>query len=132
MKVATGIIAIMLGLVALLQSCTVGAGSSLVGDQATTDAGAVGIIAGFLLFVGGAFSFGLPLVGGIVFLSAALVASTAVADFPDLQVWAVLSLVLAAMALFAWRQNRRRRTSARSPDEAVTAPTHQSNAGEPR
>lgn len=109
MKIATGIIAIMLGLLVLLQSCTIGAGSSLLGDQATADAGAVGIIAGFFLFVGGAFSFGLPMIGGIVFVVAALVAFTGVEQFPDLQVWAVLALVLAAMALFAWRSDRKKR-----------------------
>jgi hypothetical protein len=74
MKIATGIIAIMLGLLVLLQSCTIGAGSSLLGDQATADAGATGIIAGFFLFVGGAFAFGLPLVGGIILVVAALIA----------------------------------------------------------
>ncbi|WJH38895.1 hypothetical protein N7E02_18335 [Aliirhizobium terrae] len=109
MKIATGIIAVMLGLLVLLQSCTIGAGSSLLGDQATADAGAVGIIAGFFLFVGGAFSFGLPMIGGIVFLAAALVAFTGVEQFPDLQVWAVLALVLAAMALFAWWSDRKKR-----------------------
>lgn len=109
MKIATGIIAIMLGLLVLLQSCTIGAGSSLLGDQATADAGAVGIIAGFFLFVGGAFSFGLPMIGGIMFLVAALVAFTGVEQFPDLQVWAVLALVLAGMSLFAWRSDRKKR-----------------------
>ncbi|MBW9090038.1 hypothetical protein JNB91_19705 [Rhizobium wenxiniae] len=109
MKTATGIIAIMLGLLVLLQSCAIGAGSSLLGDQATADAGAFGITAGFFLFVGGAFSFGLPMIGGMVLLVAALVAFTGVDQFPDLQVWAVLALVLAAMSLFAWRSDRKRR-----------------------
>jgi hypothetical protein len=115
MKIATGIIAIMLGLLVLMQSCTIGAGSSLLGDQATADAGAVGIIAGFLLFVGGAFSFGLPMIGGIVFLAAALVAFTGIEQFPDLQVWAVMSFILAVMAFFAARSDRKKKnTSAKA------------------
>jgi hypothetical protein len=106
MKIATGIIAIMLGLLVLLQSCTIGAGSSLTGNQAMAEAGGVGAIAGFILFVGGAFSFGLPMVGAIVFVLAALVAVSGADQIPDLRVWAVLSLVLAAMALFAWGSGR--------------------------
>lgn len=109
MKIATGIVALMLGLLVLLQSCTIGTGSSLLGDQATADAGAVGIIAGFFLFVGGAFSFGLPMAAVIMFIVAGFVAFTSVEQFPDLQVWAVLSIVLAAVALFAWRSDRKRR-----------------------
>ncbi len=109
MKIATGIIAIMLGLLVLLQSCTIGAGSSLTGNQAMAEAGGVGAIAGFFLFVGGAFAFGLPMVGAIVFIVAAFVAVSGADQIPDLRVWAVLSLVLAAMALFAWGSDRKKR-----------------------
>ncbi|MCQ1573473.1 hypothetical protein NFO65_22360 [Neorhizobium galegae] len=107
MKIATGIMGIMLGLLVLLQSCAIGAGSSLTGDQAMADSGGIGMVAGFLLFVGGAFSFGLPLIGGIVFVIAALLAFMGADHFPDLKIWGVLSLALAVIAISAWRSGRK-------------------------
>jgi hypothetical protein len=107
MKIATGIIAMLLGLIVLLQSCTFGTASHLVGNQASSDAGAVGIGAGFLIFVGGAFAFALPAVSVFVFAAAGLLALTEAGDFPDLQVWAVFSGILAGMALFGWRSDRK-------------------------
>lgn len=109
MKIATGIIAMMLGLVALLQSCTVGTASHLIGDQASSDAGAAGVIAGFLIFVGGAFAFGLPSVSVFVFVAAGLLALTGAADFPDLQIWAMISVIFAGMAVVGWRSDRKKK-----------------------
>ncbi|WP_236764438.1 hypothetical protein [Agrobacterium tumefaciens] len=74
MKIAVGIIGLFLGILVLLQSCAVTAGSGLLNDQATGSAGAVGMLTGVLLVIGGAFSFGLPLVGAIIFLVSALMA----------------------------------------------------------
>jgi hypothetical protein len=112
MRIAIAIIGIMLGLVVLLQSCTISAGSSLLGDQAMGNAGGIGMIAGFLLFVGGAFSFGLPLVGTIVFAVAAVLALMGTERFPDLQVWAVASAILAGMGLIGWRTDRKKKQRA--------------------
>lgn len=107
MKIATGIIAMLLGLIVLLQSCTVGTASHLVGNQASSDAGVAGIGAGFLIFVGGAFAFALPAVSVFVFAAAGLLALTGAADFPDLQVWAIFSAILAGMSLVGWRSGRK-------------------------
>ena len=66
MKIAVGIIGIFLGLLVLMQSCAVTAGSGLLQDKATGGAGAIGMLVGLLFFIAGAFSFALPLVGTIM------------------------------------------------------------------
>lgn len=107
MKIATGIIAMLLGMLVLLQSCTIGTASHMIGDKASADAGGIGLIAGFLIFVGGAFAFGLPFISMIVFALAGLLALVGAAEFPDLRVWAVACAILALMAFFAWRTGRK-------------------------
>lgn len=110
MKIATGIIAMLLGMIVLLQSCTVGTASHMIGDKASSDAGGLGLIAGFLIFVGGAFAFGLPIVSVIVFALAGLLALMGAAEFPDLRVWATVCGILAVMAFYAWRSGRKTKT----------------------
>lgn len=112
MKIAIGIIGIMLGILVLLQSCTVGTASHLVGDAATGDAGSLGILAGLLLFVGGAFAFGLPIVSTVTFTLAGLIAFAGSAQFPDLKVWGFIALAMAVMAFFTWRSAKKKKVAA--------------------
>ena len=109
MKIAIGIISIFLGLLFLLQSCTVGGLSHMAGQQANADAGALGIFVGLLLFIGGAFSFALPGVSTITFALASLLgfAAAAAGSFKDMKVWAVIALVLAVGSFFTWRSARK-------------------------
>ncbi|MER9456562.1 hypothetical protein [Mesorhizobium sp. M0478] len=107
MKVAIGIIGIMLGLVVLLQSCAVATGGNLTSNHDLAGAGSVGVFVGLLFFVGGAFAFGLPLVSAIVFVLGSLLAFLAASSFGDMKIWAFADLILAAMALFAWRSARK-------------------------
>ncbi len=109
MKIAIGIISMFLGLLVLLQSCTVGTASHMLGEQATADAGAVGMLVGLLYFIGGAFSFGLPVVAMVVFAIASLLAFAAGASgsFSDMTVWAVVAIILAVGAFFTWRSARK-------------------------
>ena len=108
MKIAIGIIGLTLGLLVLLQSCTVGTASHMIGNEAGGDAGALGILAGLLLFVGGAFAFGLPIVSTVTFTLAGLIAFAGSAEFPDLQIWGFVSLGMAALGFFAWRSGRKK------------------------
>ncbi len=108
MKIAIGIIGLMLGFLVLLQSCTVGTASHMLGNEAGSDAGALGILAGLLLFIGGAFAFGLPIVSIVTFTLAGLLAFAGSAEFPDLQVWGFASLGMAAMTFFAWRSGKKK------------------------
>lgn len=112
MKIAVGIIGLFLGLLVLLQSCAVTAGSGLLNDQATGSAGAVGMLTGALLVIGGAFSFGLPLVGAIIFLVSALMAfiASSQGSFGDMSVWGVIALLLAVMGFFTWRSAKRKKS----------------------
>ncbi|TAU81967.1 hypothetical protein ELH50_01270 [Rhizobium ruizarguesonis] len=112
MKIAVGIIGIFLGLLVLLQSCTVAATSGLVADKATGGAGAIGMLVGLLFFVAGAFSFALPLVATIVFAlgsAFAFLASTQ-GNFGDISIWGFIGLAMTAMSFFTWRSAKRRAT----------------------
>ncbi|MDA5637886.1 MULTISPECIES: hypothetical protein [Agrobacterium] len=111
MKIAVGIMGLFLGLLVLLQSCAVTAGSGLLNDQATGSAGAVGMLTGVLLVIGGAFSFGLPLVGAIIFFVSALMAfiASSQGSFGDMSVWGVIALLLAVMGFFTWRSAKRKK-----------------------
>lgn len=113
MKIAIGIIGIMLGILVLLQSCTVGTASHMMGDAATGDAGSLGILAGLLLFIGGAFAFGLPIVSTVTFTLAGLIAFAGAAEFPDLKVWGFVALAMAVMAFFTWRSAKKTKVAAR-------------------
>ncbi|RWH69474.1 MAG: hypothetical protein EOQ86_30230 [Mesorhizobium sp.] len=106
MKIAVGIIGILLGLIVLLQSCAVATGGSLASNQELAGAGSVGVFVGLLFFVGGAFAFGLPLVSAIIFVIGSLLALMAASAFGDMKIWAIADLILAAMAFFAWRSTR--------------------------
>ncbi len=109
MKIATGIIGIFLGLLVLMQSCAVTAGSGLLQDKATGGAGAIGMLVGLLFFIAGAFAFALPLVAAIMFGLGAVFAFLAATsgNFGDIGVWGAIALVLAAMAFFTWRSGKK-------------------------
>lgn len=111
MKLATGLIALMLGLLVLLQSCTVASGGGLMKDQAVYEAGSVGLFVALTYLVGGAFAFGLPLVAMIVFLLGAGMAFLVVGDFPDMSIWGTGALVLAAMAYAGRRMDAKKRAA---------------------
>ncbi len=110
MKIATGIIGIFLGLIVLLQSCAVTAGSGLLKDQATGGSAAVGMLVGLLFFIAGAFAFGLPLVSAIIFVAASLLAflASTQGSFADIVIWAYIALALAVMAFFTWRSGKKK------------------------
>lgn len=103
MRIASGIISLMLGFAVLFQSCAVAGLGSIVDPDSTI--GAVGMLVGFLLLISGAFSFQLPKVSLVICIIAALFAGIeAMNEFPDMKVWAVLCLVLAVMNYFGARK----------------------------
>lgn len=111
MKIATGIIGIFLGLLVLMQSCAVTAGSGLLEDKATGGAGAIGMLVGLLFFIAGAFAFALPLVAAIMFALGAVFAffASTSGNFADIGIWGGIALVLAVMAFFTWRSGKKAR-----------------------
>ncbi|MDD4359351.1 MAG: hypothetical protein PHV50_02175 [Syntrophaceticus sp.] len=103
MRIASGIISLVLGFAVLFQSCAVAGLGSIVDPDSTI--GAVGMLVGFLLLSSGAFSFQLPKVSVVICIIAALFAGIeAMNEFPDMKVWAVLCLILAAMNYFGARK----------------------------
>ena len=60
MKIAAGIIGLIIGLLVLLQSCAVATTASLAEIEIGKQEGSVGVFVAFAMFVGGAFAFGLP------------------------------------------------------------------------
>lgn len=120
MKIAVGIIALMLGLLVMLQSCAVGTASHMLGDQTASEAGAMGLIAGLLLFFGGAFAFGLPIVSACLLTLAGLIALLGAAEVPDLTIWAIMAFVLAVLSFFAWRSGKKKAAAltSQSPSNA--------------
>lgn len=102
MKIGIGIIALLLGLTAILQSCTVSVGSNLIEDLAMTEAGALGTFVGLLIFMGGAFSFGAPKVAMIIFAIAAVLGFGGATSgaFQDLIVWGFVAAILAVTTFF--------------------------------
>ena len=116
MKIAIGIIALLLGLFVSVQSFTVSFGSHLLQDEATSQVAAVGIFVGLLYFIGGAFAFGLPVVSMVMFAIAALLGLSAGADgdFSDLSIWGGLALVLAVLSFFAWRSGRKAKQASKA------------------
>lgn len=97
MKIAVGIIGITLAIIALVQSCTLTGLSNLVEDEASGEAGAMGMLTAFLMFFGGAFAFGVPRVAQVLFVLGFLASIPARENFPDMWLWGIISAVLAGL-----------------------------------
>lgn len=107
MKIAAGIIGLLLGLLVLLQSCTVATTASLGGNAAIGEAGSVGIIVALLFFIGGAFAFGLPIVSVVVFALAAALAFLVSGEFGDMATWGGAGIILAVLSFFGRRSDKK-------------------------
>lgn len=105
MRIAAGVISLLLGFGVLFQSCAVsGLGAIVAPDSA---AGAIGMLVGILLLMAGAFAFQLPRVAMVIsIICAGLAFIEASNDFADMNVWAVICLCLAVMEFFAGRKPR--------------------------
>lgn len=102
MKIAAGILSLLLGLVVTFQSCAVSGLGAIAAPGSTT--GALGTLVGILLIVAGAFAFGLPRVSMAISVAAAVLALIESSDFPDMRIYAVVCLGLAAMEFAASRK----------------------------
>jgi len=103
LKIAAAVISLILGAVITFQSCTVGSLGAIVAPE--SKAGPIGLFAGILLMVGGAFAFQLPKVAAIISVICALLAfMESTNDFSDMKIWAVICLGIAAMEFFAARK----------------------------
>lgn len=111
MRVAVMIIALCLVMVIGVHSCAVGVGSSMIGDQATAQAGVYGVFLAFLFVLGAAFVLKLPGVSAAIFLLGGGVAifGNRTGIYSDLSLWGGVSVVLGLMALIGRGELRPRR-----------------------
>ena len=113
MRIASGIISLIIGCIVFLQSCTVGIGGEILADEVSSQSGSVGMFVALLLFVSGAFAFALPKVAMIFSALAALFAflNGATSDFSDMTVWGVIAIILTVMNFFAGRKPKKKDTN---------------------
>lgn len=102
MRVAAGVVSLVLGAVILFQSCAVAGLGTLIEPESGT--GFSGMLVGILLMVGGGFAFRLPKVAMVISVLAGLAALMENADFKDMRIWAVVCLGLAVLEFFAARK----------------------------
>jgi hypothetical protein len=108
MKIASGIISLVFGAIILLQSVLVGVGGTVIGEEAASQGGSVGIVVALLFIIGGAFAFGLPKVAMIFSIIACIfgIAVGSTTTFKDMTIWGVLALIIAVMEYFAGRKKK--------------------------
>lgn len=105
MKVAVGILCLVLSLALFMQSCTLIVGSSLAEDELLRQESAIGVLAAFALLLGGAFSFQMPrTAAGILLVGGLIALATEHGQFTDLPIWGGALLVLAVLAFFGGRR----------------------------
>jgi hypothetical protein len=79
--------------------------------KAAEQGGPIGLFMAFLFLIGGAFALAFPFVSVLAFFFAGIIglAGGASTSFGDLTVWGVVSLILAVLSYFGWREKRKRR-----------------------
>lgn len=107
MKIALGLIGLLISFIVMFQSFTIFGLSGIADNEAGTSAGAVGMLAGFLIFVGGALSFTLLRAAKFVFIVAGLLALLGKGAFPDLEIWAWAALLLGLGCQLAHRSEKK-------------------------
>jgi len=108
MKIASGIISLVLGVIILLQSVIVEFGGTVFGEKSASQGGSVGILVALLFIIGGAFAFRLPKVAMIFSIIACIfaIAVGSTTTFKDMIIWGVLALIFAIMEYFAGRKKQ--------------------------
>lgn len=107
MRIAVLILTLVLGTIMFFQTFLVASLSGVVGDEATSGAGAIGLLMALLWLVAAALVIPLPLISSIIFVIAGLLGFAVSANFPDLGMWGGASLILAVLSFFGWRGKRR-------------------------
>ncbi len=116
MRIALGIISLVLGLIIGAQSSFLYLGSAVFSDQPMVESSAGGLFVALLLFVAGAFAFKLPRVAMVFAAVAGLfgIFNGMTSEFGDMTVWGVIALAIAVLDWFAGRRPKSR------PEETMT------------
>lgn len=117
MKIASGILSLIFGLLIFLQSCVVGVGGSIFGEESAAQGGSVGFFVAILFIIGGSFSFALPKVSMVIMTLAGIlgIAVGATTAYGDMTVWGVIALVLAALNFFGSRKKKTKEDTTTAP-----------------
>ena len=107
MRIATAIISILMSVFVFLQTMLVGNLSSAIGDEASSTSAALGLLGGLIWLVGGALVIAFPAFSMVLYGVASILFFSGGANFPDLQVYGVFSLVFLAMSFFGWRGKKK-------------------------
>jgi membrane protein implicated in regulation of membrane protease activity len=116
MRVATMVLGLILIVLVGMQSCAVSFGGAMGDSNRMEQGGALGILVALLFLVGAAFALAFPMVSLASFTLAGLLglAGGSTTPFTDLTVWGIVSLVLAVLSYFGWREKRKRRAERQS------------------
>jgi membrane protein implicated in regulation of membrane protease activity len=87
-----------------------GLGVAALQTKAAEQGWPIGLFVAFLFLIGGAFALVFPFVCVLAFFAGLMgLAGGASNSFGDLTVWGVVSLILAVLSYFGWREKRKRR-----------------------
>ena len=134
MRIAVGIIGLILPIIILFQSCAAGFAGALSKDSIMSGGASFGLLVALCYIFGGAFSFQKPNVSKIIFLIAACLAIVGGTGtkFSDLIIWGVLALGLAAGSYSAEKTLRKQRQNiSASPQSIVQAKVYCRKCGTP-
>ena len=133
MRIAIGIIGLILPIIILFQSCAAGVGGALTKDSSMSGGASFGFLVA-LLYIFGAFAFQKPKVSKIIFIITGCLAIIGGmgSKFSDLIVWGVLALGLAAGSYSAEKSLRKQRQNMNiSPQFIVQANVYCRKCGTP-
>lgn len=123
MRVAVLILGLVLGAFMLFQTFAVYALSGATSDKTSSGAGAIGILMALLWLIACALVIPLPQISVVPFAVAGVlgIAAASTSKFHDLQIWGIISLVLALLSFFGWRSKRKDATLAETRHQELLA-----------
>ncbi|HEX5499750.1 MAG TPA: hypothetical protein VFX03_11000, partial [Thermomicrobiales bacterium] len=127
MRIATLILGLILGAFLFVQTFLVYALSGAINDQATSGAGALGLLMALMWLVACALVIPVPLLSTVIFGLSGLIGLGAGAGskFADLTIWGVAGLLLAAFSFFGWIGKRKSARRERETREQMAAQSAQ-------
>ena len=103
MRVVVLIIGLILSFGLFWQSVLVTGLSGMANDDKSQGAGSLGVLMGIMWLVACGFVLAKPRISMGIFVVSALLGFAGASEFPDLQLWAILALGLAALSYLGYR-----------------------------
>jgi hypothetical protein len=106
MRIAIGIIGLIFMVLAFAQSCVVFIGGNIFEEESLSQGGVVGILAGILLGVGGAFAFKLPKVSIVIFAVVTVLGLVAglATGYKDMIFYGIVAVILMILSIVAHKR----------------------------